>query len=189
MISCVSEIRYCQKVLNEVKMELGEEGVPFAEDIPVGAMIEVPSASVIADIIAQECDFLSIGTNDLIQYTLAVDRGNEHIAYLYQPYNPAVLRLVQDIIQKGHMHGVWVGICGEMASDPLITMVLIGMGLDEFSVSPVSLLLIKEIIRRVECSECIKIANKINSFGTPDEINNYLKSVMKNRFQDLYLLF
>jgi len=189
MIACVSEIRYCQKVLNEVKMELGEEGIPFAEDIPVGAMIEVPSASVIADIIAQECDFLSIGTNDLIQYTLAVDRGNEHIAYLYQPYNPAVLRLVRDIIQKGHLHGVWVGICGEMASDPLITMVLIGMGLDEFSVSPVSLLLIKEIIRRVECSECIKIAKKINNFDTPDEINNYLKSVMKNRFQDLYLLF
>jgi len=189
MISCVSEIRYCQDVLNDVKDEFRKKGIPFAEDIPVGAMIEVPSAAVIADIIARECDFLSIGTNDLVQYALAVDRGNEHIAYLYQPYNPSILRLVKDIIQKGHKCGVWVGICGEMASDPLITMMLIGMGLDEFSVSPVSLLLIKEIIRRVECAECIKIAEDVTSLSTPDEIVGYLRKVMKKRFQDLYLLF
>ena len=146
MIACVSELRYCRQVLEEVKNELKKQGHAFDNDIPIGAMIEVPSAATTADLIAEECNFLSIGTNDLIQYTTAVDRGNKDLTYLYEPYNPAVLRLIKDTITKGHQKGVWVGMCGEMASDPLMTMVLIGMGLDEFSVSPVSHLTIKEII-------------------------------------------
>ncbi len=189
MISCVSEIRYCQSIFNEVKHQMQQEGIPFSDNIPVGAMIEVPSAAVVADLIARECDFLSIGTNDLVQYSLAVDRGNEHIAYLYRPYNPAVLRLIKTTIDKGHKNGVWVGICGEMASDPLMTMPLIGMGMDEFSVSPVSLLILKEIIRRVECNECIMLAEQITGFSVPDEIERFLRELMKTRFQDLSLLF
>ncbi|HPG39626.1 MAG TPA: phosphoenolpyruvate--protein phosphotransferase [bacterium] len=189
MISCVTEIRYCQSMLNEVKQELLQEGIAFSDNIPVGAMIEVPSAAMVADMIARECDFLSIGTNDLVQYTLAVDRGNEHIAYLYRPYNPAVLRLIKNTIDKGHKNGVWVGICGEMASDPLMTMIFIGMGMDEFSVSPVSLLIMKEIIRRVECNECIMLADQITGFSTPGEIEGFLRELMKTRFQDLSLLF
>ena len=185
MISCVSEIRFCQQLLQEVKDELSAEGIPFARDIPVGAMIEVPSAAVISDLIAKECDFLSIGTNDLIQYSLAVDRGNELVAYLYKPYNPAVLRFIRDIIKRGHEQGVWVGLCGEMASDPLATMVLIGMGLDEFSVSPVSIPLIKTIIRRVEFGECQNLAERVLSFSTPDEVEKYLGEVFKRKFQDL----
>jgi len=185
MISCVSEMRYCQGMVEKVKEELRSEGIPFAESIPVGAMIEVPSAAVIADYIARDCDFLSIGTNDLIQYTLAVDRGNEQVAYLYQAFNPAVLRLIRLIIQKGHEQGVWVGMCGEMASDPIATMALIGMGLDEFSVSPISLLLIKEIIRRVEYAECENMAERVLTYDTPEDVQSYLSRVFNRKFKDL----
>ncbi len=189
MISCITEVRFCQNMLTEVKLELKKEGLPFSDDIPVGAMIEVPSAAVIADIIARECDFLSIGTNDLVQYSLAVDRGNEHIAYLYQQYNPSVLRLIKNVIEMGHQKGVWVGVCGEMASDPLLTMILIGMGLDEFSVSPVSLLLIKEIVRRVEVGECIDLVEEMINYDTAESVETSLKAFMKQKFSDLYLLF
>ncbi len=185
MISCVSEMRYCQAMVEKVKDELRSEGISFAENIPLGAMIEVPSAAVIADFIARDCDFLSIGTNDLIQYTLAVDRGNEQVAYLYQAFNPAVLRLIRLIIQKGHDQGVWVGMCGEMASDPMATMVLVGMGLDEFSVSPISLLLIKEIIRRIEYAECENMAERVLSYDTPEEVESYLSRVFNRKFKDL----
>lgn len=187
MISCVAEIEFCQELVKEVKEELQKEGVEFANDIPIGAMIEVPSAAIIADLIAERCDFLSIGTNDLIQYSLAVDRGNEHVAYLYTPYNPAILRLVGDIIQKGHQKGVWVGMCGEMASDPIATMVLIGLGLDEFSVSLISLLLIKNIIRRVDFSECENLAQKAASFKTSQEVSDYLTDVYSKKFKDLII--
>jgi phosphoenolpyruvate-protein phosphotransferase (PTS system enzyme I) len=185
MISCVPEMRYCRGLLSDAQKELAARGVPMAKDIPVGAMIEVPSAAIIADLIAQECDFLSIGTNDLVQYTLAVDRGNEHVAYLYQPFNPAVLRLIRDIIVKGHQNGVWVSMCGEMASDPFATMVLLGLGLDEFSVNCVSTFLIKEIIRRVEFSECENLAEKALGFSTADEVETYLRQIMRKKFKDL----
>ncbi|NIA30791.1 MAG: phosphoenolpyruvate--protein phosphotransferase [Actinobacteria bacterium] len=185
MISCVSEIRYCQNLLKETKDELKQEGVSFSKEIPVGAMIEVPSSAVIADLIAEECDFLSIGTNDLIQYSLAVDRGNEHVAYLYNPFNPAILRMIREIIHKGHQKGVWVGMCGEMASDPLSTMLLIGMSLDEFSVSLVSLLMIKAIIRRVDYSECENLAQKALNFTTTRDVDKYLRSVFSKKFRDI----
>ncbi|MBN2001204.1 phosphoenolpyruvate--protein phosphotransferase [candidate division KSB1 bacterium] len=185
MISCVSEIRYCQNMVNKVKKQLKTKGIKYAEKIPIGAMIEVPSAAVIADLIAKECDFLSIGTNDLIQYSLAVDRGNEYLAYLYKPFNPAILRLIRDIIIKGHERGVWVGMCGEMASDPMATMVLLGLGLDEFSVSAPSLLRIKTIIRSVEYSECEKLAKNALSFNTSQEVENYLEGILEKKFKYL----
>jgi len=185
MISCVSEMRFCQGMVEKVKDELRTEGISFAENIPLGAMIEVPSAAVIADYIARDCDFLSIGTNDLIQYTLAVDRGNEQVAYLYQAFNPAILRLIRLIIQKGHEQGVWVGMCGEMASDPMATMVLVGMGLDEFSVSPISLLVVKEIIRRIEYAECENMAERVLSYDTPEDVESYLSRVFNRKFKDL----
>ena len=185
MIASVSDIRYCQRLVRETKEELAARNIPFAPNVPIGAMIEVPSAAVIADLIAEECDFLSIGTNDLIQYALAVDRGNEHIADLYQPYNPAVLRMIRDTIHKGHQKGVMVGMCGEMASDPISTMLLIGMGLDEFSVSPISLLIIKEIIRRVDFSECENLAQRALGFATTEEVETYLYDVFSKKFKDL----
>lgn len=188
MIACLSDIRYCRRVMQEVMAELSDSGITYAGEIPVGVMIEVPSAAVIADMLAQECDFLSIGTNDLVQYTLAVDRGNEHIAYLNQSFHPSILRLIRDVIQKGHRAGVWVGMCGEMSSDPLATMILLGLGIDEFSISPVALPLIKEIIRRVEFSECENLAEKALCCRTGGEVEEYLNRVMHKKFKDLLLL-
>lgn len=182
MITCVAEVITCRKIIEEIKDDLRREGQPFAENLPIGAMIEVPSAAITADIIAQECEFLSIGTNDLIQYTVAVDRGNKNLNYLYQPYHPAVLRLIECTIEKGHQQGVWVGMCGEMASDPLMTMALIGMGLDEFSVSPVSHLHIKEIIRGVDVSACEQIARKALSFSTVEAVHHCLKESYDDKF-------
>lgn len=185
MVACVSEMRYCRSVLEDIKAELTAQNIAFNPEVPLGAMIEVPSAAVTADLIAKECDFLSIGTNDLVQYSLAVDRGNKYVDQLYRVFNPGVLRLIKDTIRRGHEQGVWVGMCGEMASDPLATMALIGMGLDEFSVSPVSLTVIKEIIRRVNFDECENLADRVLSYSTPDEVETYLSSVFRRKFKDL----
>ncbi len=186
MISCVSEMLYCKNMVQKVKKQLKNKGVKFAHHIPLGAMIEVPSAAVIADLIAKSCDFLSIGTNDLVQYSLAVDRGNEYLAYLYKPFNPAILRLIREIILKGHERGVWVGMCGELASDPMATMVLLGLGLDEFSVSAPSLLRIKEIIRRVDYAECEKLAKNTLALTNSQAVEKYLKGILGKKFK--YLL-
>jgi phosphotransferase system enzyme I (PtsI) len=187
MITSVAEIRFCRAVLESVKDELRTAGIPFDEEIPFGAMIEVPSAAVSADLIARECDFLSIGTNDLVQYTLAVDRSNRYVDAMYRTFSPAVLRLIRDTIRHGHEEGVWVGMCGEMASDPLATMALIGLGLDEFSVSPVSLLVVKDIIRRVHFDECENLAERMLSYRTADEVEQYLGSVFRRKFRDLII--
>lgn len=153
MISGIMELRAANVILEETKAELRREGKKFDENIEVGCMIEVPSAALTADLIAKECDFLSIGTNDLIQYTLAVDRVNENVASLYEPLHLSILRLLKNIIDSGHAAGKWVGMCGEMAADPSFTMVLIGLGLNEFSVSPVQIPKIKKIIRSISLLE------------------------------------
>ncbi len=121
----------------------------------------------------------------MIQYTLAVDRGNENLAYLYQAYNPAILRLIREVIEKGHHKTVWVGMCGEMASDPLATMILIGLGLDEFSVSPISIPLIKEIIRRVDYTECEGLAETVLKCQSVEEVKVVLRTILKQKFEDL----
>jgi phosphotransferase system enzyme I (PtsI) len=182
MLACVSELYACKKIIQDIQADFNKKKIKYNKNLSVGVMIEVPSAAVTADIIAKECDFLSIGTNDLIQYTTAVDRGNKNLAYLYQPYNPAVLRFIQQVISKGHQQGTWVGMCGEMASDPIMTMVLIGLGLDEFSVSPVSHLLIKKIIRHVDFNECESMAKKTLDFSTSQEVEKYLKDVYQKKF-------
>ena len=175
MISGVSEIKAANKILEQAKEELRKEGKPFNEDIKVGAMIEVPSAAVITDLIAKEVDFVSIGTNDLIQYTMAVDRVNANIAHLYNPMHPAILRLLKFIINSAHEAGIDVGMCGEMAGDPAYTVVLLGLGLDEFSMSAAQIPQIKKIIRSVSKEKAKMLVNKLLKCSSMQEIEIELK--------------
>jgi phosphotransferase system enzyme I (PtsI) len=185
MVSNLKEVRRARKLLDEAKHQLRKEGVPYDARIKVGVMIEVPSAAVIAEDLAEEVDFLSIGTNDLIQYLLAVDRGNDVVSSLYQEFNPAVVRFLRRIIDRGKKKGVWVGMCGEMAGDPLATILLLGLGLDEFSVVPNMLPEIKKIIRSVKYSEAQKVSKQVLMLKTEDEIKDLLKSIMRKKFPDI----
>ncbi len=170
MISGVDEMEQAKKILAEVQGQLRKEGVSFNEEMEVGAMIEIPSAALTADILAKSCDFFSIGTNDLIQYTLAVERGNENITYLYEPLHPAILRIIKQIIVAAHSHSIWVGMCGEMAGNPLFALILLGMGLDELSMSAVSIPEMKKIIRAVTLKDAREIAQKALDLHYPEEI-------------------
>jgi len=185
MISGVAEMRKANALLEEVKDELRTQGVPFNEDIPVGAMIEVPSAAITSHILAKEVDFFSIGTNDLIQYSLAVDRVNEKIAYLYEPTHPAVLSLIKNVIDNGHKEGIPVGMCGEMAGDVALTMILLGMGLDEFSTSPIAVPEVKKIVRSVNYSDAQKIAEKAFTFNTGKDVREYAKGKLRELVPDM----
>lgn len=185
MISGLEELRQANALLEEAQKELKKEGIPFDADMEVGAMIEVPSAAMISDILAREVDFFSIGTNDLIQYSLAVDRVNEKIAYLYEPAHPAVLRLIKTVIESGHNAGVWVGMCGEMAGDIIMTIILLGLGLDEFSTSPIAIPEIKRIIRSVTLRQAKEIAREAISLPTGKEIEKFAKKRLTEIVPDL----
>lgn len=179
MISGFEELRRANEILADVEQELKREGIPFAEDLEIGAMIEVPSAALTCDLLAGEVDFFSIGTNDLIQYALAVDRVNEKIAYLYEPTHPAILRLIKQIIDVGHAAKIWVGMCGEMAGEPPLTLLLLGMGLDEFSTSPVQLPLVKQVIRSVEHSFAQSVVEEALTLRTSKEVETFLVASLK----------
>ncbi len=185
MISGVDELKKANAILDEVKEELDQEGIPYDKNIPVGIMVEVPSAAIIADFLAKEVDFFSIGTNDLIQYCLAIDRENEKVAYLYEPYHPSILRLLAHIIKAGHEENIPVSMCGEMAGDPKYTIILLGLGLDSFSMNADSLLKVKKVIRSVTLSQAEKVAKEVLSFTTSSEIQQYLNEWMMKHFPDL----
>ncbi|MBN1794559.1 MAG: phosphoenolpyruvate--protein phosphotransferase [Candidatus Omnitrophica bacterium] len=185
MISGVHELRQGMAILRKTKVELRKKKVPFNEDMEVGVMIEVPSAAVTCDLLAKECNFFSIGTNDLIQYALAVDRVNEKVAYLYEPFHPGVLRFIRNIIEAAHNAGIWVGMCGEMAGEILYTLVLLGLGLDEFSTSPVNVPYVKHIIRCVSYAKAKEIAAHALSLSTTQEVESYIHSEMKKTGLDL----
>jgi phosphotransferase system enzyme I (PtsI) len=187
MISGVQELKQANAILEEVKDSLKKESVPYDENIEVGAMIEVPSAALTSDILAKEADFFSIGTNDLIQYALAVDRVNEKIAYLYEPAHPGVLRLVKGIIDNGHAAGIWVGMCGEMAGDIAMTLILLGLGLDEFSTSPIAISEIKRIIRSVTVKQAQEIAQEAITLSTGKEVEDFAKRRLKELLPDMVL--
>ncbi|AYO30905.1 phosphoenolpyruvate--protein phosphotransferase [Biomaibacter acetigenes] len=179
MVSRAEEIRKANAILEEARQELRAEGIPFDENLEVGIMVEIPSAAVIADILAKEVDFFSIGTNDLIQYTLAVDRMNEHISILYEPLHPAVLRLIKNVIDASHKAGKWTGMCGEMAGDVTAAPILLGMGLDEFSMSASSIPQVKKIIRALSYDEAKQIAEKALSLERPEEIREMVEGVIQ----------
>ncbi|MFH0878456.1 MAG: phosphoenolpyruvate--protein phosphotransferase, partial [Lentisphaerota bacterium] len=158
MISNVDEVVRANAFLDQSKHELRKKGLPFDEGIEVGIMVEVPSAALTAHLIAPHVSFFSLGTNDLVQYTLAVDRVNERIAYLYEPTHPAIMRLIKQTIDVGHEHDVWTGICGEMAGNPLMAPLLVGLGMDELSVSPTVAPLVKNVIRSIKYSQAEDLA-------------------------------
>lgn len=180
MISTYKELQQAKAILNEVKLDLTQNNIPFNEKIQIGMMMETPAAAIMADSFAKEVDFFSIGTNDLIQYTIAVDRMNPLVSHLYSPYDPAVIRLIKTIIDAGHKEGIWVGMCGEAASDLKAIPLWLGLGLDELSMSASSLLEVKHLIRNLEMSEAIDLSNNILRLNTAFEIRNYLEEYSTN---------
>lgn len=179
MISSVVELRAAKAKIAELKAELDEEGKAYNDEMEIGMMIEIPAAVMTADQLAEEVDFFSIGTNDLIQYTIAVDRMNEKIAEMHTPYHPAVLRMVKKTIEAGHEKGIWVGMCGEAAGDELLLPFLLGAGLDEFSMSAVTILRIKELLTKWTEKEAAQKSAKVLELKTSEEVKDYLKEIKK----------
>ncbi|MGP3560749.1 phosphoenolpyruvate--protein phosphotransferase [Geobacillus sp. BK01] len=175
MIATLDEFRQAKAILLEEKEALLRQGVPVADEIEVGMMVEIPAAAVMADQFAKEVDFFSIGTNDLIQYTMAADRMNERVSYLYQPYNPAILRLISHVIDAAHREGKWVGMCGEMAGDPIAIPVLLGLGLDEFSMSATSILPARAQLKQLSKEKAAGIKETVLSLGTAEDVVAFVK--------------
>ena len=174
MISSLEELLSAKEVIKEVLEELDLENIPYANDVEVGMMIEIPSAAVISDVLAKHVDFFSIGTNDLIQYTCAVDRMNQKISHLYNQFNPAVLRLIKMVIDNAHKEGKWVGMCGESAGDQRMIPILLGFGLDEFSMSPISILPARKLINSLSYADMQKFADEVLAMGTAKQIKEYV---------------
>jgi phosphoenolpyruvate-protein phosphotransferase (PTS system enzyme I) len=188
MISGIEEIRQAKAIIEEVKTDLRGRGIPFDEGIKIGAMIEVPSASILADILAREVDFFSIGTNDLIQYSLAIDRVNEHVSYLYEPLHPSILRFIRRVVEGAHGAKIPVAICGEMAADPGYTLILLGMGLDEFSMNPAAIPRVKKVIRLSNFAESRILAEEVFAFSTASEVECHVRNWMAERFPEDFIL-
>lgn len=177
MISSLEELREAKSIMEEVKEELYKNDIPYNQDIEIGIMVEIPAVAIMSDLFSKEVDFFSIGTNDLIQYTTAVDRGNTKISHLYNQYHPALLRLIKTVIENGHKEGIWVGMCGEVAGDPKLIPILLGMGLDEFSMSPNFILKARWIINKLSKKEMEIIVDKIIDLPTASDVSNFLKEM------------
>jgi phosphoenolpyruvate-protein phosphotransferase (PTS system enzyme I) len=186
MVSGVAEVRQARALLEEVRKELRAKAIPFDEALPVGIMIEIPSAVLIADLLAAEVDFFSVGTNDLIQYTLAIDRTNEHLSSAFEPLHPAVLRSLKRVVDAAHQAGIEACICGEMAGEPEYLPVLLGMGFDELSMNPVSIPRVKQILRRCTMEDASRVAERMLNFATAAEAESYLKGQISAHFSDSF---
>lgn len=186
MVTQLEEVRWANSLLEECKRELAAEGNAFKADIEIGCMIEVPSAALIADQLAVELDFFSVGTNDLVQYTMAVDRGNDRVAHLYQPTHPSVLRLLAMSCEAAHKHGIWIGVCGEMASEIHLTPLLIGIGVDELSVATVSLPRVKKAVQSLDSKECGELARQAAGMTDPLEIETMFREHAKKHYGELF---
>ena len=179
MISGLQEILDAKKILRDVKNELNKRKIKYARDIKVGIMIEIPSAVAMADALAKHVDFFSIGTNDLVQYALAIDRVNEHVAYMYQPFHPAILRMIQQVVKAAKSAGIRVALCGEMAGDPICTIILAGIGLDELSMNAQSIPMIKRIIRSISMKEARADLEHVMQLETAEDVRKYIVRRMK----------
>lgn len=186
MISGVAELRACKKILQEVQEDLERQGVDYDRDFDLGIMIETPSAVLLAPFLAEEVDFFSIGTNDLIQYCLAVDRGNEYVAYLYEPLHPAILRAISAVCKAANEHGVDVCLCGEMAAEPLYALVLLGLGLHELSMNSASIPRVKRVLRQVSRKDGEQLLEKLLTLKTAKEIANCLEQEMRVRLPEIF---
>lgn len=180
MVATVQEFRDAKQLLLEEKENLKNEGVDVSDDIELGIMVEIPSTAALADVFAKEVDFFSIGTNDLIQYTMAADRMSERVSYLYQPYNPSILRLVKQVIEASHKEGKWTGMCGEMAGDETAIPLLLGLGLDEFSMSATSILKARCLIQNLSTTEMTQLADRAVNCATVDEVVELVKDATSN---------
>ena len=180
MISSIDELREAKGVLEECKKELDNENIEYDKNIQVGIMIEIPSAALIADKLAKECDFFSIGTNDLIQYTVAVERGNEKISKLYTKYHPAVIKLIKKAIDGAHSANIICGMCGEAAGDPIFIPLLVGLGLDEFSMNSNNILRARKTINNLDKETCVKLSEEILQMASAEEVENRLKAFVNN---------
>ena len=188
MLTCVDELEELYRILDEIKEELKREKVRFSEDIKVGVMIETPAAALAAEQFAERCDFLSIGTNDLVQYTMAVDRGNEHVASLYRPFHPVILRLIRNVVKAAEQAGIWVSVCGEMAADPMYIPLLLGLGIRELSMSPVSLAPAKYVVRSMKYIEAEEIAEKALRCSSQDEVRAISEAFLRTNVPGVFEL-
>ncbi len=186
LISSLGEMREARQLLKEVQEELRLKGVPFDPHMPVGAMIEVPAAVTLAHLLTQQADFFSIGTNDLIQYALAIDRVNKQVADMYQPLHPAVLRMIREVVQAGRAAKIPVAMCGEMAGDPLYIPVLLGLGVNELSMNAMAIPVVKRVIRMTSLEEAREVARQALRRGTVEEVNDYVIGEMDRRFPDIF---
>jgi phosphotransferase system enzyme I (PtsI) len=189
LVSGMGELFEAKRILKEVQSDLASKRIPFDENMPVGVMIEVPSAVAIADMLAVEVDFFSIGTNDLIQYSIGIDRANEQIAYLFEPLHPGVLRLIKHTVDAGHKAGIPVSVCGEMAGEPLYVPILLGLNVDRFSMNPQSLPRVKNLIRRSSMKNCTRFARKVLKLRTANEIKESLKKMVMKNFPQEFRVF
>lgn len=185
MISTLLELRQCKMILAEVKEDLEDEGIAYDRRLPIGTMVEVPSAAIMADHLAREVRFFSIGTNDLVQYTLAADRTNENVATLYSPADPAVLRLIKTVLDAAVKHRIDVNVCGEMCGEPIYTVLLVGMGLRQMSLTPHSIPEVKKVIRAVTTAEAAQVAHEALQLETARDVTNYLKEQTRRILPDL----
>ncbi|HDH97398.1 MAG TPA: phosphoenolpyruvate--protein phosphotransferase, partial [Proteobacteria bacterium] len=182
MISSLDEVLEAKALVEEVKDDLSRAGVPYSEDVKIGIMVEVPSVAVVADVLAEHVDFMSIGTNDLIQYALAIDRSNEHVSYLYNPLDPAILRMIKSVVDACKGAGVEVGMCGEMAGEPLYTLLLVGLMLDELSMTVTNVLRVKKIVRESTLEEAREFAEHALSLPRARDVEKFVLHEMRRRF-------
>jgi len=186
LITNIMELRQAKTVVRDVIEDLEEEGLDYRDDLPIGMMVETPSAALMCDSFAKEVDFFSIGTNDLVQYTLAVDRANEKVASLFSPANPAVLRLVRQVIRAGQRHDIPVSLCGEMAGDPMYALLLLGLGLRTFSCAPPAIPEIKKVIRSVTLGQAYQLSQRVSNFETDQETINFLRAEIRRILPEAY---